>query len=123
MAAAGDGIAVGGGILANGNIVSVGDLKQNYGSFGRLTNTKAPALLRESVLWDFVRDRPVVTEELWLLQGFPHPALVPSAPSQFSFLSTAAVTLEEQNVLLGNSMHLVQVAAEVLIALACTQKQ
>ena len=67
----------------------------------------APRLKTNAKLYDLVSDRLVCPEELWTLQGWPSPGLVPEHLARTNPHSNLALLPEARHrVLMGNGMHL-----------------
>ena len=100
--------------------------KAKYEQF--IATSRAQALLRSSVLYDLVQGRLLTAEELWLIQGFAHPAFesVGRARASSNFPVELGVresfedivSVPHQKEMLGNSMHVSAMASWLLFALA-----
>ena len=118
--------------------VALANLAQ-LAEFMKVVNTTAaPAILRKSILFDLVTNSRLLVSELWLLQGFPHPAHVQDMSPEdidrripfYRLLlpprglhddndddgtsDFASLTLRQQMSAVGNLMHPAQVGAWVL---------
>ena len=82
----------------------------------------AQALLRgaNSKLFDLVRNREVLVSEMWLMQGFGHPEIRSSVHPCGNALRK--FRLADQRKVLGNAMHLCQMATFFAYHLLCTDK-
>ena len=98
------------------------DLKQTRGFSQSICTGSMPCLIRGSVLTDIVTLRKLLVEELFLLQGYAHTALLDaSVGGTFPFVG---LELPDKVVrdLLGNTMVLSAVGSAWLYMLACTRK-
>ena len=98
------------------------NIRQNREYTRHIATNVMPALLRQSVLYDLVTDRPLIVAEYWIVHGwahpgcesiaaelrreFPFPSLVSEGPSELKAAS--------QRCLLGNGMHWCQIGLWVL---------
>jgi hypothetical protein len=88
-----------------------------------------PAVMRKSILYDLVAQRPVLVAELWLVQGIPRPHMLPAGanaieqefpfpqllPNKLAeFGQPGVLSLSEQKSLLGNCMHWAQISPWLL---------
>lgn len=101
--------------------------------FSRQVNVlSAPALLRQTFLYDLVQDKAVSCMAHWLIQGFPHP-LVEDLPGDLEkdFPANAdlvtpgtalCLTDSAQKELTGNAMHWAAIGTWLLYNLACTAR-
>ena len=123
------------GMSENGQVqermpIMLCNLAQNPGYWNQLDTKMAPALLRNSVLFDIKRGRLVeVYPEHFLVMGYPTPfseTQVPDRLAQFfpftGLVSAPMHLLTERDlqVLTGNGMHLSVVGAAVCFILAAT---
>jgi hypothetical protein len=102
--------------------VAIVNLVQTAGYMQGRLQTRAPALLRGSCLYDLVSDKEVLPIQHWLIQGFPVPGFVDEELSaNFPFPSLLPghkdpLHDKEVRTLTGNSMHVAAVGAWVLFA-------
>ena len=95
----------------------------------QISSRVAPALLRNSFLYELVRDSPVSIIEYWLIMGYPHPSLAHQGLDTDMFgnghpvaqsLYDESFTIKEQKCLLGNGMHVAQIGCFQLYRLCTT---
>ena len=123
------------GMSENGQVqermpIMLCNLAQNPGYWNQLDTKMAPALLRNSVLFDIKRGRLVeVYPEHFLVMGYPTPCSETQVPDRlaqlfpFTGLVSAPMHLlteRDLQVLTGNGMHLSAVGAAVCFILAAT---
>ncbi|CAK0796635.1 unnamed protein product [Prorocentrum cordatum] len=76
-------------------------------------NTMAfPRLLKGSILYDMVTERALVPEELWFMQGWPVPGMLPRSLTRSFPHETCDFQESQHKVFMGNSVH-VNLAAAV----------
>ena len=98
------------------------DLKQTSGFSAAIHSDAAPCLLRGSIVSDLVRDRALLLEELFVVQGIPHPAVVGSDACLAFPFEHWDIEEGESRDLLGNTMHLSAVGSSIMYLVACTEK-
>ena len=80
-------------------------------AFNTISTKLVPRLLRGSLLWDMVRSRPLMPEELWLIQCWPVSDMVSKAVS-LDFLHDLSVLGDvDHRVLMGNAQNLAGIGA------------
>lgn len=83
-------------------------------------------LCRTTVLYDLATRSVVPIEHYWLMMGHPHPACRSHFREQlserFAFSRLEELSIDQQRLLLGNSMHLCSIEAWLLLTLARTTR-
>ena len=90
--------------------------------FSSLQTKVVPRLLTTTKLFDHVRQRMVVPEELWLIQGWPVPGLAPANLSRDFPHDLSQITSAQHAVLMGNAMNLCGIGAVSMWCLGGTTK-
>ena len=99
------------------------DLSQTPGFSKSVSSLMCPCLLRHTHLVDLVGQRDVQVPELFLIQGFPHPALVSKDDAKgFPFVCTDFLPETKLKQMLGNTMHLSSVGDILGFMLAASSK-
>ena len=88
----------------------------------RIHSKTMPTMTQTSRFYEMVRDRPIATLEQWLVHGFPHPSVAslhPDLVGKFPLGDELLkdLSLKQQRLLLGNSMHPAQVCAWFVFSL------
>ena len=100
--------------------IAIVNVTHNSEYYKLISTTAFPALMRSSHLCDLVTDSCIPVATHWLVQGFPHPGLLPSLSPEllemfpcadlvFRGASARLLTPTEERVLMGNGMHLAQI--------------
>ena len=117
-------------LLADGAAVSVCNIMWNVHYAGK-PGLICPPLLRHAVMYDLVQDRLVLPEELFVIHGWPAPAIVNMYEScrgeagYFPFVdimdaeSPHLLPLRCIKSLMGNGQHLKSLAAVTMFGLGC----
>lgn len=94
---------------------------QNASHMRTIDSDTAPALLRNSSLFDMVRGRTFVDAEYWVVQGYAPPELIPSALGSMFPAAGVELTSGQVRHLTGNGMHQACIGGMILAALAFTE--
>eukprot|EP00974_Lingulodinium_polyedra_P064932 6277764-Lingulodinium_polyedra.AAC.1 len=115
--------------------MALAPITQNAGFIKKLSTTIFPTILTMSSFFDLKRGRLVAAAELWLVQGFPHPAMASKdiagdfplqdlvrCPGRKDSLGIPRMTDQEQRIRMGNSMHWCQIGSWFCFNLLCADK-
>ena len=105
----------------NGVVANCSDTAD--GPWGHVFFRQHPTVCRSSRFYNVALDRPVLLQELWMVNGFPHPAaaqLLPATKTDFPFPSlvmhddvkgVGKLSDSEQRHLIGNCMHVAAIGS------------
>ena len=102
--------------------VALVNLAQASSHIKQVDTANAPALMTRSILFDLVRQRMLVDEEYWLIQGYAPPRLLHSRLEHLFPARELHLSSKQARHLAGNGMHLTCVGSMILAALAFTER-
>ena len=108
--------------------VALVNLSQTAGYSKQVNFRTAPALLRNTYLFDLISLSELPPVLNWLIMGLPVPGLVsPELAQRFPFPSVVSACKSELSdnqvrIVTGNAMHQAAIGAWLALGLACTKK-